>query len=222
MTRRSVHARVRRTAIRGAVLFAAGLVWLLVWLLDKLVEAVTGSPLPVAWVVWIVAAVLLAVVVAPVGWVGFRVVRWYRGRVRPIPAVVEAADQLTGPEFEQIVGALLRRDGYTGVRAGGGGGDLGCDVSATSPDGLRVVVQCKRYAEDNPVGNERIQTFLGTCWDEHHADIAMIVTTGWFTDPAWEYGSRRGLVLVDRPRLADWMAGKPLRVWQGRRSVGFG
>ncbi|MFE5556644.1 restriction endonuclease [Streptomyces sp. NPDC056544] len=106
--------------------------------------------------------------------------------------------------FEHTVAALCVRDGCTPVEVVGGAGDLGADVIATTPDGLRVIVQCKHYAEDNRVGSQDLQRFGGTCFAVHDADVAIIVTTSYFTAPALEYAATCGIVCVDGEALAAW------------------
>ncbi|WP_440899916.1 restriction endonuclease [Actinosynnema sp.] len=129
-----------------------------------------------------------------------------RARQRVLDAQVASTDGMTGKEFEQLVARLLQRDGYADVRIPGGSGDLGADVMATAPDGSVVVVQCKRYSEKARVSSPDMQKFLGTCFTEHDADHAWFVTTTRFSEPARDLGTRRGVTLVDRSALAEWMA----------------
>lgn len=51
-----------------------------------------------------------------------------------------------------------------------------------------------------------MQKFLGTCFHEHGADDAWFVTTTSFSKAARDLGTRRGVTLVDRSALAEWMA----------------
>ncbi|MGW6691598.1 restriction endonuclease [Streptomyces sp. NPDC054961] len=113
--------------------------------------------------------------------------------------------------FEHTVAALCARDGCSPVEVVGGAGDLGADVLATTPDGLRVVLQCKHYAEDNRVGSQDLQRFGGTCFAVHDADVAIIVTTSSFTAPALAYAATCGIVCIDGEALADWteLAARP-------------
>ncbi|MEV7730419.1 restriction endonuclease [Streptomyces sp. NPDC087917] len=106
--------------------------------------------------------------------------------------------------FEHAVAALCARDGCTSVEVVGGAGDLGADVLATTADGLRVVLQCKHYAEDNRVGSQDLQRFGGTCFAVHEADVAILVTTSSFTAPAAEYAATCGIICVDGEALASW------------------
>ncbi|MFE5937138.1 restriction endonuclease [Streptomyces sp. NPDC056470] len=106
--------------------------------------------------------------------------------------------------FEHTVAALCARDGCAAVEVVGGAGDLGADVLAVTEDGRRVVLQCKRYAEDNRVGSQDLQRFGGTCFAIHEADVAVVVTTSSFTAPAVEYAATCGIICVDGHALAAW------------------
>ncbi|WP_329286861.1 restriction endonuclease [Streptomyces sp. NBC_00691] len=106
--------------------------------------------------------------------------------------------------FEHAVAALCARDGCTAVKVVGGAGDLGADVIAVAPDGRRVVLQCKHYAQSNRVGSQDLQRFGGTCFTIHEADVAVIVTTSSFTAPAAEYAATCGIICVDGEALAAW------------------
>lgn len=114
-------------------------------------------------------------------------------------------------DFEEAVAALCRRDGCTDAEVVGGAGDLGADVVGTTPDGRRLVVQCKRYTAENKVGSQDLQRFGGTCYAVHEAGTAVVVTTGAFTEPALEYAEQCGIVCVDLAGLTAWSEyGAPL------------
>ncbi|GAA4145968.1 restriction endonuclease [Streptomyces griseoincarnatus] len=136
----------------------------------------------------------------------------------PLP-VAQGIDHeaLTPDEFEAATAELCARDGCTEVQVVGGAGDLGADVTALTPDGRRLVVQCKRYGEDNKVGSQDLQRFGGTCFTVHEADVAVVVTTGEFTVPALEYAEQCGIVCVDRDGLLAWSQGRALAPWAGVR-----
>ncbi|MGA5179521.1 restriction endonuclease [Streptomyces pseudogriseolus] len=132
----------------------------------------------------------------------------------PLP-VAQGIDHeaLTPDEFEAATAELCARDGCTRVEVVGGAGDLGADVTALTPDGRRLVVQCKRYGEDNKVGSQDLQRFGGTCFTVHEADVAVVVTTGEFTVPALEYAERCGIVCVDGEGLLAWSQGRAAAPW---------
>lgn len=139
------------------------------------------------------------------------------------PAVdAEALDHLAvDPDgFEHTVAALCARDGCSSVEVVGGAGDLGADIIATTLDGVRVVLQCKQYAEDHRVGSPDLQRFGGTCYAVHEADVAVLVTTSSFTDPALEYAASCGIVCVDGTELAAWTASTAPPPWTARGEQG--
>ncbi|WP_077797347.1 restriction endonuclease [Streptomyces sp. JHA26] len=131
-----------------------------------------------------------------------------------VPAV-EITDHhaLSPDEFEQAIADLCVRDGCAEVEVVGGAGDLGADVLAVTPDGRRLVIQCKRYGEDNKVGSEELQRFGGTCFTVHGADVAVLVTSSDFTAPAADYAEQCGIVCVDQRRLRAWSEGTGPEPW---------
>ncbi|CAL9272172.1 hypothetical protein SUDANB5_00618 [Streptomyces sp. SudanB5_2050] len=131
----------------------------------------------------------------------------------PTAATVDLHAVLDPDEFEQAIAGLCLRDGCAEAEVVGGAGDLGADVIAVAPDGRRLVIQCKRYAEDNKVGSEDLQRFGGTCFTVHEADVAVVVTTSGFTRPAAEYAEQCGIVCVDADRLREWNGGRGPAPW---------
>ncbi|MGW1801522.1 restriction endonuclease [Streptomyces sp. NPDC001984] len=111
---------------------------------------------------------------------------------------------LSPAEFEHAIAYLCQRDGCTNVQVNGGPGDLGADVTATTPDGRRLVIQCKRYGPTHKVGSPDMQRFGGTCYTMHGAHIAALVTTSTFTAQAAAYAIAQGIRLYDEQALAGW------------------
>lgn len=122
-------------------------------------------------------------------------------------------DDLTPEEFEEAIAALCERDGCSAVDVVGGAGDLGADVVAVTPDGRRIVIQCKHYGDSHRVGSQDLQRFGGTCFTVHEADVAVLVTTSDFTTPALEYAGQCGIVCVDRELLQAWTDGTGPQPW---------
>lgn len=121
--------------------------------------------------------------------------------------LIGTTDGMTGPQFENLVARLLRRDGWREVHVNGGSGDLGADVTARHPtDGTLLVVQCKRYT-DRAVSSPDLQRFLGTVFHHHRADHALYVTTSYYSRPARQLAASSGVQLLDRQALANWMIG---------------
>lgn len=126
-------------------------------------------------------------------------------QVRAIQAQeIATYHQMTPRQFEEAVAYLCARDGCTGVRVVGGAGDLGADVIATTPDGRRLILQCKRYGPGTMVGSGDVQKVNGTYRDAHGGHLAAIVTTSRFTKPARDYATRVGIGRFDVDMLAGW------------------
>ncbi|MFF0003524.1 restriction endonuclease [Streptomyces tibetensis] len=136
--------------------------------------------------------------------------------------VAEAVDYdtLTPEEFEEAIAGLCERDGCTEVEVVGGAGDLGADVLAVTPDGRRVVIQCKHYGESHRVGSQDLQRFGGTCFTVHEADVAVLVCTSDFTAPAVEYAEQCGIGCVNREALEAWTDGTGPRPWEAALEEG--
>lgn len=138
-----------------------------------------------------------------------------------VPGAFEADDlaAMDPDGFEQAVAALCERDGCRDVQVVGGAGDLGADVIATTPDGRRVVMQCKRYGPMNKVGSQEVQRFGGTCFAVHGADVAAVVTTGEFTQPAAEYAAQCGIRCFDHRGLVAWTEGGGPAPWEAETAL---
>ncbi|MEU6340890.1 restriction endonuclease [Streptomyces sp. NPDC046977] len=121
---------------------------------------------------------------------------------------------MSAQEFEEAIARLCARGGCKDAAVVGGPGDLGADVTATTPDGRRLVVQCKRYGASSKVGSQDLQRFGGTCFSVHRADIAVVVTTSVFTGPAIRYASMQNIVLIDKHHLAAWAERTGNPPWQ--------
>lgn len=129
------------------------------------------------------------------------------------PSTAEMYGAMDADAFEEAIAALCERDGCTDVQVVGGAGDLGADVLATAPDGRSVVIQCKRYGPVNKVGSQELQRFGGTCFAVHEAQVAAVVTTGEFTQPAVEYAEQCGIRCVDHTSLIAWTEGTGPAPW---------
>ncbi|WP_336320399.1 restriction endonuclease [Streptomyces lavendofoliae] len=161
------------------------------------------------------AAVLAVAGALLVAWVLVRAARLRRVAVVPPAPPVVRLDYaaLDADTFEQAVADLCVRDGCLDVEVVGGAGDLGADVVATTPDGRRVVIQCKAYGPDNKVGSQDVQRFGGTCFAVHEAHVAAVVTTSEFTEPAAQYAAQCGILCVDGAGLDAWADGTGPSPW---------
>jgi restriction system protein len=118
------------------------------------------------------------------------------------------------PEFfEKLVVELLVAMGYGGSREDAGksvgqSGDGGIDgVIKEDRLGLdKIVVQAKRYDENQSVGRPKIQEFIGAM-DMAKATKGVFITTSTFSQPAIKSlgDTQKTIVLIDGQTLADYM-----------------
>ncbi|MEU7282699.1 restriction endonuclease [Streptomyces sp. NPDC045431] len=164
-------------------------------------------------------AVLAALGLVAVAAVLVRAAARHRRRAAAAKAPADPVDYdaMDPNAFELAVAELCARDGCVDVEVVGGAGDLGADVVATAPDGRRVVLQCKHYGPGNKVGSQDLQRFGGTCFAVHEADVAALVTSSDFTEPAAEYAAQCGIVCCDRAALDAWTEGTGPAPWSPGR-----
>lgn len=128
-------------------------------------------------------------------------------RLRRSLALTADPHRMSPGQFEEFLADLCLRDGCRNVQVVGGANDHGADVLYTDPNGRRGLIQAKRYAPGNSVGNEHVQIVNGTYRDAHGCAHAAIVTTSHFTQAAQAFGKRVGIRLLDYQRLDLWIRG---------------
>jgi HJR/Mrr/RecB family endonuclease len=104
---------------------------------------------------------------------------------------------LTPRQFEHAVALLLRDLGYRDVRHVGRAGDLCADVAAVTPDGIDIVVQCKRHSPGSTIGSPEIQKFIGMMTVHHRVPRGIFVTTAEFSGPAIDLARQHPITLWD-------------------------
>ncbi|WP_207100502.1 restriction endonuclease [Paracoccus shandongensis] len=152
------------------------------------------NPVPV------MAGMVLAALLLPALLLRRTTTRRARGRRPKKPAPRRPAlCPKDGHAFEQWVAGKLEMHGWR-ADVTAGSGDQGIDIIARR-DGRKVGIQCKRY--DGPVGNKAVQeAFSGRAY--HRVDIAVVITTGHYTQSAQALSRRTGVHLLhvkDIPRL---------------------
>lgn len=96
-----------------------------------------------------------------------------------------------GHDFELWVAARLELHGWR-AHVTAGSGDQGIDIIARR-DGRKIGIQCKRY--DGAVGNKAVQeAFSGRAF--HRVDMAVVITTGHYTESARALSRRTGVHLL--------------------------
>ncbi|NUQ98500.1 MAG: restriction endonuclease [Streptomyces sp.] len=131
---------------------------------------------------------------------------------RPAVGVMAAMDAMNSKTFERHVAKLLIRDGCTDVFVVGGHGDRGVDIIGRTPDGRRLVAQCKRYAPYLTITSPDIQKFVGSAKVLYSAQVALFVATCPFTPDALQLATETNITAVHRGMLEEWSAGEPLKV----------
>ncbi|MGV8805979.1 MAG: restriction endonuclease [Polaromonas sp.] len=123
--------------------------------------------------------------------------------------LLEALAAVSPSFFETIVLDVLHRMGYGGSRSDlqrvGGSGDGGIDgIISLDRLGLeKVYVQAKRW--QSTVGRPEVQGFYGALAGQR-ANKGVFITTSGYTAQAVEFArSVERIVLVDGPRLAEFM-----------------
>ncbi|WPP40944.1 restriction endonuclease [Paenibacillus hunanensis] len=105
-----------------------------------------------------------------------------------------------GSEFEVYLYRLFLELGYDGVYKTQGSRDFGADVIFTDREGIRNVIQAKRYAVDNHVGLGAVQEAF-SAMRYYKAKKSMVITSSKFTDPCETLAGINHVKLLDRSDL---------------------
>lgn len=101
-------------------------------------------------------------------------------------------------DFEHFIGDLWELQGWD-TEVEQQSTDAGVDVRATqtSPYYRKVLIQAKRYSDDNPVSGPDVQQYSALKQQEADVDESIIVTTGRFTGSAEDRGKDLNVKLID-------------------------
>ncbi|MBT2490510.1 restriction endonuclease [Streptomyces sp. ISL-96] len=132
-------------------------------------------------------------------------------REREAAGSMGALDAMNPRQFEQHIAWLCRRDGCDRVTVTGGHGDTGADIVAHTPDGRRIIVQCKPRNPGSTIASGDVQQFIGMAKLEYNADVALLVATCPFTRDALLLAARHGVTAVHRGLLEAWNNGAKLQ-----------
>jgi HJR/Mrr/RecB family endonuclease len=116
-------------------------------------------------------------------------------------ADISVIDSISGFEFEEYVADLLRKLGYKNVQITKKTGDKGVDILAQK-NSRKYAIQCKRINPRNKLNNSAIQQVY-TGKQLYKCSNAMVITTGYFTEPAWEAAKELGVTLWARNKLIE-------------------
>lgn len=157
---------------------------------------------------WYIAAGLgcgVVIVIAVVLWWQVAAVRRRSARLRHLRLTLDELDGMRPQAFEFAVRDLMLRDGMN-ARHVGRRGDKAADVVALDDRGHRIVVQCKHTTTGGKVGAGVVYQVNGTAGPAHGADVAVIVTNGFFTRGARDSAAEFRIHLIGRQDLARWAA----------------
>jgi restriction system protein len=113
---------------------------------------------------------------------------------------VESLRRLSWQEFERLLGESYRLQGYEVIPRGGPRADGGVDLELHKGD-EKVLVQAKHW-KTWLVRLAQVRELWGAVADEH-ADGAILVTSGKFTEDARAWTHGKNLTLVDGSELAQ-------------------
>lgn len=128
--------------------------------------------------------------------------RWDPGHLR---RRLQAMDDY---DFEHLVADLWELQGWD-AEVEQQSADAGVDVRATqsSPYRRKVLIQAKRYSDDNPVTGPNIQQYAALKQQEPDTDESIIVTTGRFTGSAEDRAEDLNVKLINGEGLVDLISG---------------
>lgn len=111
---------------------------------------------------------------------------------------IDDVDLMTGAEFEEFVGLLFKKMGYSS-QVTKQSGDQGLDVIATK-NGIKIGVQAKCYS--NTVGNSAVQEAVaGKSF--YNCDKVIVITNNYFTPAAEELAQSNNVILWNRDMLKE-------------------
>lgn len=119
-----------------------------------------------------------------------------RARINPKSAIAS----MTWRDFERVIGAAFRQQGFTVTELGGNGPDGGIDLALTK-DGRRQLVQCKHWKEWK-VGVAVVRELMGVM-SAQNAVGGYVITSGQFTREAKDFARDTGITLIDGPALGE-------------------
>lgn len=154
--------------------------------------------------------ILVGPALRPIAWVAFSgglclavaaALEWRRAIRSPVDsAALTLRDlrELTAERFADWCATRLREQGYSVIPVAGLS-EPGVDLIAER-ERERLVVQCKRWFGALPVEGPRVKELFGAMQREH-ANGAMVMTTGHFSEPALRSASGTPIRLWDVDRL---------------------
>ena len=120
---------------------------------------------------------------------------------------VKGINQLNWREFELLMEAYFRQEGYRVIGNSRPGPDGGVDLTIAQ-NGEKIVVQCKHW-KSQPVGVGVVREIYGVMVAEG-ATKCMVVTSGKFTQEAVSFSNFKPILLVDGADLERVLRETPM------------
>jgi restriction system protein len=127
---------------------------------------------------------------------------WRKDKLLESQRGIESLRTITWRVFEELVGEVYRRKGYSVTEYGGGGPDGGVDL-VLKKGGERIFVQCKHWKMD--VGVKIARELYGVMTAEH-ATGGIIISSGKFTQEAIDFIKGKPLEMVDGAKLSEMIS----------------
>jgi len=108
-------------------------------------------------------------------------------------------NHLQPTQFEEFVMMIFEAFGFRGELTPITGDD-GIDIVLKSSDGSKVIVQCKRYSQEQNVGVRDVRELLGSIVHAN-AICGFFVTTSSFSEQAAAFVGGKNILLVDGDKL---------------------
>lgn len=135
-----------------------------------------------------------------------QVKKWRGGRLLDRQSGADTISSLTWQQFEMLIAAAYRRQGYEVSETGGGGADGGVDL-VLHGKGEKVLVQCKQWRSFK-VGAKEIREFHGILNSKStNATRGIFVTFGEYTQESIRFAKENDIELVGKSRLLKMIAG---------------
>lgn len=122
-----------------------------------------------------------------------------RGAILLLSSTIDDIDIMEGYEFENYLKTLFFYAGF-GAETTKKAKDYGADIILTDENGIKIVVQAKRY--NKKVGVKSVQEIMGAM-SHYKANEGMVVTNSTFSFEAETLAKDNNIRLVDRKELIE-------------------
>lgn len=123
--------------------------------------------------------------------------------------LIDQLQRLDSYEFEKLVAALWENKGYS-TKVHDQSHDKGIDVTATrGKPGEKVLIQAKRFTEENKVGSDEVRRYATLYQQEDDADGVVLATTSTFTRQARSLADDLDVETVDKHGILEQLSDEP-------------